>query len=60
MGRVGRKDGTRELVVSRTSYLIIYTLHEDTVEITARGATLAAAAGALTLRPLALKRPPPP
>jgi len=34
MGRVGRKDGTRELVVSRTPYLIIYTLHEDTVEIT--------------------------
>jgi toxin ParE1/3/4 len=33
MGRVGRVEGTRELVISNTSYLIIYRVTEESVEI---------------------------
>jgi addiction module RelE/StbE family toxin len=33
MGRVGRLEATRELVISNTSYLIIYRVKEERVEI---------------------------
>ena len=33
MGRPGRVEGTRELVVSNTPYIIIYRLQEESVEI---------------------------
>ncbi|MBE9004787.1 type II toxin-antitoxin system RelE/ParE family toxin [Fortiea sp. LEGE XX443] len=33
MGRPGRIEGTRELVISNTSYLVIYRIKEDSVEI---------------------------
>lgn len=33
MGRVGRVASTRELVISNTSYLIIYRIKEENVEI---------------------------
>ena len=33
MGRVGRPEATRELVISNTSYLIIYRVKEESVEI---------------------------
>ncbi|MEG4227912.1 type II toxin-antitoxin system RelE/ParE family toxin [Microcoleus sp. N9_B2] len=33
MGRVGRVEATRELVISNTSYLIIYRVKEENVEI---------------------------
>lgn len=33
LGRPGRKFGTRELVLSKFPYLVIYRLHNDTVEI---------------------------
>ena len=33
MGRVGRVEATRELVISNTSYLIIYRVKEESVEI---------------------------
>lgn len=32
-GRVGRVESTRELVISNTSYLIIYRVKEESVEI---------------------------
>jgi toxin ParE1/3/4 len=32
-GRAGRMDGTRELSVSGTQYLLIYAVREETVEI---------------------------
>ena len=33
MGRLGRVSGTRELIVSRTPYIAIYRLRNNTVEI---------------------------
>jgi toxin ParE1/3/4 len=33
MGRVGRVEGTRELVIVNTPYFVIYGLKENTVEI---------------------------
>jgi toxin ParE1/3/4 len=33
MGRVGRVEGTRELVIANTSYFVIYGLKDNTVEI---------------------------
>jgi toxin ParE1/3/4 len=33
MGRVGRVEGTRELVITNTSYFVIYGLKDNTVEI---------------------------
>jgi len=33
MGRVGRPEATREIVISNTSYLIIYRVKEESVEI---------------------------
>lgn len=33
MGRPGRVAGTRELVVSRTPYLVPYRIREDTIEL---------------------------
>ncbi len=33
MGRVGRVEATREFVISNTSYLIIYRVKEESVEI---------------------------
>jgi len=33
IGRVGRVEGTRELVISNTSYLVIYRVKEETVEV---------------------------
>lgn len=32
-GRIGRVEGTRELVVNRTPYIVGYTIREDTVLI---------------------------
>jgi toxin ParE1/3/4 len=33
-GRVGRKPGTRELIFSGRSFLVVYRMQEDVVEIT--------------------------
>jgi toxin ParE1/3/4 len=33
MGRIGRVEGTRELVIANTSYFVIYGLKDNTVEI---------------------------
>ncbi len=33
MGRVGRVETTREIVISNTSYIIIYRVKEESVEI---------------------------
>ncbi len=33
MGRTGRGAGTRELVVARTSFIVIYVVRADTVQI---------------------------
>ncbi len=33
MGRVGRVEGTRELVIANTPYFVIYGLKDNTVEI---------------------------
>lgn len=33
MGRPGRVAGTRELVVTRTPYLVAYRIREDTIEL---------------------------
>ncbi|MBD2502907.1 type II toxin-antitoxin system RelE/ParE family toxin [Anabaena azotica] len=33
MGRVGRVEGTRELVIANTPYIIIYRVKEESVEI---------------------------
>ena len=33
MGRTGRVAGTRELVVARTSFIAIYVVQADTVQI---------------------------
>ena len=33
IGRVGRVEGTRELAISNTSYLVIYRVKEETVEV---------------------------
>lgn len=33
IGRKGRIDGTRELVISRTSYIAAYRIEEDTVRV---------------------------
>ncbi|MCC5639950.1 type II toxin-antitoxin system RelE/ParE family toxin [Nostoc sp. CHAB 5844] len=33
MGRAGRVEGTRELVISNTSYVVIYRVKEELVEI---------------------------
>jgi toxin ParE1/3/4 len=33
MGRVGRVEGTRELVIINTPYFVVYRLQENTVEI---------------------------
>ena len=33
MGREGRIQGTRELVVSRTSFVVIYSVGKDRVEV---------------------------
>lgn len=33
LGRPGRVSGTRELIVSKTRYLVPYRVHGDTVEI---------------------------
>ncbi|MCC3408032.1 MAG: type II toxin-antitoxin system RelE/ParE family toxin [Microcoleus sp. PH2017_10_PVI_O_A] len=33
IGRVGRVEGTRELVISNTSYLAIYRVKQETVEV---------------------------
>ncbi len=35
LGRSGRVDGTRELVVGNTSYIVPYRVHKDRVEIIA-------------------------
>ena len=32
-GRIGRWEGTRELVISRTPYIVSYRVMDDTVEI---------------------------
>ncbi len=33
MGKAGRKEGTRELVVARTSFIVIYRLRKEAIEI---------------------------
>lgn len=33
MGRAGRKPGTRELVISRTPFIVIYRLHGERIEL---------------------------
>ena len=33
MGKSGRVDGTRELIISNSPYMIIYRVKEETVEI---------------------------
>ncbi|HEY2620255.1 MAG TPA: type II toxin-antitoxin system RelE/ParE family toxin [Acetobacteraceae bacterium] len=33
LGRTGRVPGTRELMVARTSFVVIYVVHADTVQI---------------------------
>ena len=32
-GRLGREEGTRELVISRLPYIVIYRVKDDAVEI---------------------------
>lgn len=33
MGRAGRKKGTRELAISRTSFVVVYRVKGDTIQI---------------------------
>jgi toxin ParE1/3/4 len=33
MGRVGRVEGTRELVIARTPYIAVYRVRSDTVQV---------------------------
>ena len=33
MGREGRVEGTRELVISQTPYIVVYRVRQETVEI---------------------------
>ena len=33
IGKAGRKEGTRELVVARTSFIVIYWVKEEAIEI---------------------------
>jgi toxin ParE1/3/4 len=33
LGRSGRVNGTRELVINRTPFLVIYRIHTETVQI---------------------------
>ncbi len=33
MGRVGRKQGTRELVISRTPFIVVYRLKGERIEL---------------------------
>jgi len=33
MGRVGQLQGTREFVVRRTPYILVYRVAEDTIEV---------------------------
>ena len=33
MGRAGRKQGTRELVISRTSFIVIYRIKGNRIEL---------------------------
>jgi toxin ParE1/3/4 len=33
LGRVGRKKGTRELVINRTSFIVVYLVDGDLVRI---------------------------
>ena len=33
LGRLGQVEGTRELVVSRTPYLVVYRVNSDVIEI---------------------------
>ena len=33
MGRAGRKQGTRELVISRTPFIVIYRIKDERIEI---------------------------
>ena len=33
MGRQGRKKGTRELVISRTPFVVVYRVQADTIQI---------------------------
>jgi toxin ParE1/3/4 len=35
VGRAGRIEGTRELVIGRFPYIVVYRAHEETVEIVA-------------------------
>ena len=32
-GRLGKKDGTRELVLSPLPYIVVYTVHGDLINI---------------------------
>lgn len=33
MGRPGRKKGTRELVISRTPFVVVYRIQSDTIQV---------------------------
>jgi toxin ParE1/3/4 len=33
MGRIGRKPGTRELVISRTPFIVVYRLKTERIEL---------------------------
>jgi toxin ParE1/3/4 len=33
MGRHGRRKGTRELVISRTPFIVVYTVQKNTIQI---------------------------
>lgn len=33
MGRPGRKQGTRELVISRTPFVVVYRVNKDRIEV---------------------------
>lgn len=33
LGRIGRREGTRELVVARTPYIVAYRLRDETIEV---------------------------